>query len=237
MRPPQLWVLCSQLAVKTNTRSCKAVRQCRDHGVSENLAPVLDYKHEMNLKGVAAMERAAVLQGAGKPARLAGRTYRLYPTDEQEQRFEQIAGCCRAIWNAALEQRRVAWKLQRLSIWANQQAGELPALKRDPDFAWLGTVSPSHTLQQTLRDLDIAYRRFFRGQGGFPKFKRKGAGDSFRIPQPCTHSPATCRCASSTASGQKFACQKPAGAAFVSRGQSAAISAMRPSQRRRTVGR
>lgn len=144
----------------------------------------------MGLKGVATMERAAVLhgavlQGAGKPARLAGRTYRLYPSDEQEQRFEQIAGCCRAIWNAALEQRRVAWKLQRLSIWANQQAGELPALKRDPDFAWLAVVPPSHTLQQTLRDLDVAYRRFFRGQGGFPKFKRKGAGDSFRIPQPC----------------------------------------------------
>jgi putative transposase len=57
-------------------------------------------------------------------------------------------------------------------------------LKKEID--WLNLV-PSQTLQQSLRDLDQSYKNFFRrvkigGPAGFPKFKRKGQNDSFRIP-------------------------------------------------------
>ena len=38
-------------------------------------------------------------------------------------------------------------------------------------------------LQQALRDLDRAYRNFFAGRAGFPRFKRRGHHDSFRIQQ------------------------------------------------------
>ncbi|MBF0433644.1 MAG: transposase, partial [Fibrobacteria bacterium] len=62
----------------------------------------------------------------------------------------------------------------------------LPALKEQ--FEWLKTA-PSQTLQQVLKDLDQAYKNFFRratkgGEApGFPKFKKKGVNDSFRLPQ------------------------------------------------------
>ena len=42
-------------------------------------------------------------------------------------------------------------------------------------------------MQQAIRNLDTAYSNFFRKGGiGFPKFKKKGARDSFRIPIPCS---------------------------------------------------
>jgi putative transposase len=41
----------------------------------------------------------------------------------------------------------------------------------------------AQSLQQTLRDLDVAYRRFLSGEAGRPRFKVKGRGESFRLPQ------------------------------------------------------
>jgi|SRR5690625_3342364 len=48
---------------------------------------------------------------------------------------------------------------------------------------WLRDA-PVHPLQQALRDLERAYRNFFSGRTGFPRFRRKGQGDSFRYPDP-----------------------------------------------------
>jgi len=41
---------------------------------------------------------------------------------------------------------------------------------------------PVHTLQQVLKDLDHAYTNFFEKRAGFPTFKKKGRGESFRYP-------------------------------------------------------
>jgi putative transposase len=55
------------------------------------------------------------------------------------------------------------------------------------ETAWLGEIH-SQVLQQSLKDLDSAYRHFFlrvkKGEKpGFPRFKKKGLKDSFRYPQ------------------------------------------------------
>ena len=114
---------------------------------------------------------------------LAGRRYRLYLSAEQQRLAERVAGCCRAVWNAALEQRRLAWELCGESVWSAQQIAELPSLKRSEGFEWLAADGIAQSLQQTLRDLDAAYRRWLSGRAGPPRFKRKGRDDSFRLPQ------------------------------------------------------
>lgn len=114
---------------------------------------------------------------------VAGRRYRLQLTGEQERQAARIAGCCRAVWNAALEQRRVARQLRRPNVWGVQQMAELPGLKRSEGFEWLGEDAIAQSLQQTLRDLDVAYRRYFAGLSDRPRFKSKRHGDSFRLPQ------------------------------------------------------
>lgn len=72
------------------------------------------------------------------------------------------------------------------------QTNQLKDLKRTTETQWL-KESPAQILQQSLRNLDQAYKNFFRriskGQvgkeAGFPKFKKKGRSlDSFRFPDP-----------------------------------------------------
>lgn len=47
---------------------------------------------------------------------------------------------------------------------------------------WLGEVN-AQSLQQTLRDMEIAYNRFFKKTSDFPNFKSKSKKQSFRVPQ------------------------------------------------------
>lgn len=107
-----------------------------------------------------------------------GYRYRLYPAPDQASALERWAGCARAVWNAALEQRRTAWRMNRASLRYESQGGaSLSEAKRA--LPWL--VEPhSDVCQQSLRDLDVAFTRFFRREARYPRFKRKGR-DSFRI--------------------------------------------------------
>ena len=98
--------------------------------------------------------------------------------------FSQVAGCQRFIWNRflALQQQQLESGTKRL-FYADM-CKELTELKKNPDFAFLKEV-PSQTLQQTLKDLDRALHDAFNKTKHFPKFKKKGHQDSFRLPQSC----------------------------------------------------
>jgi putative transposase len=105
--------------------------------------------------------------------------YRLYPTTEQAVAFMRWAGCARAVWNAALEQRQSAWRMGRVSLrYGDQGAAQLTEAKRA--HPWLREPH-ADVLQQALRDLDRAFWRFFNGETRYPRFKRKGGHESFRI--------------------------------------------------------
>ncbi|MCQ6936790.1 hypothetical protein VR556_24420, partial [Escherichia coli] len=43
--------------------------------------------------------------------------------------------------------------------------------------------SPSQPLQQSLKDLERAYKNFFQKRAAFPRFKTRGQNDAFRYPQ------------------------------------------------------
>lgn len=49
---------------------------------------------------------------------------------------------------------------------------------------WLQEVN-AQSLQQTIRDLDTAFKRFFAGKAGYPTEKKRGRGDGFRVPAKC----------------------------------------------------
>ncbi|MHB1943507.1 MAG: RNA-guided endonuclease InsQ/TnpB family protein, partial [Acidiferrobacteraceae bacterium] len=51
------------------------------------------------------------------------------------------------------------------------------------DTPWL-KEAPCHPLQHALKDLEKAYKNFFAKRAAFPRFKKKGSGDSFRYPDP-----------------------------------------------------
>ena len=109
--------------------------------------------------------------------------YELNPNDTQKEQIKQTCGCCRLVYNTMLDRKISAYKESGITISAIELINQLPQLKSELTFL---KGAPSQSLQQAIRNLDSAYANFFRKGGrGFPKFKKKGVKDSFRIPVAC----------------------------------------------------
>ena len=110
--------------------------------------------------------------------------YTLEPTPAQVANLTAWTPALRFVWNWMLAQRRDAYRAceGRVRIGFAEQSAQLVPLKRL--HPWLAEV-PSQVLQQTLRDLDTAFQRFFAGSAGYPAFKSKQRGDvpGLRWPQ------------------------------------------------------
>ena len=96
--------------------------------------------------------------------------YRFYPTVEQQQILAQTFGCCRFVYNWGLSTRKTAYFQHGQSLYYNDLAALLPALKEQ--YPWLRDVS-AVPLQQALRHLDRAFVNFFEGRAQYPTFKKK----------------------------------------------------------------
>jgi putative transposase len=98
--------------------------------------------------------------------------YRLYPTTDQAQALSEIlqAGCW--LYNAALHFRRKWWQESRHSITYYEQAAMWRNWRNEePDENPLRILNMSAG-QQVLRRLDRAFRDFFQGKRGYPRFKK-----------------------------------------------------------------
>ena len=108
--------------------------------------------------------------------------FRLYPNKEQQEQLACQFGACRFVWNHYLRQRidYYAETGEGLNYYDNSR--DLTQLKRNPDYTWLREAN-AQSLQQSLQDLTVAYTNFFAKRARFPRFKRKKAHQSFRVPQ------------------------------------------------------
>ena len=115
--------------------------------------------------------------------RLQAYKFELRPNGEQRLKMRRFAGACRFVYNRALALQKVNYsegnKYQSYAAMCSQ----LPSWKKENETKWLKNA-PSQVLQQTLKDLDKAYKNFFSKRASFPVFKKKGKGDSFRYPEP-----------------------------------------------------
>ena len=103
--------------------------------------------------------------------------FRIYPSIAQAQQIRRTFGCCRFVWNHYLSQRIEAYRETGKSLTRFMQDKNLTSLKKQEETIWLREVDAT-ALQSSLRDLDIAYRNFFRRvkkreKHGYPKFKSK----------------------------------------------------------------
>ena len=108
--------------------------------------------------------------------------YELKPNQSQRELIKQTCGCCRLVYNAMLDRKMQAYKKDKTSLSAYDLIKTLPDLKEEKPFL---KEAPSQSLQQAVLNMESAYKAFFRKNGGFPNFKKKGLNDSFRIPVPC----------------------------------------------------
>jgi len=101
--------------------------------------------------------------------------FRLYPSKEQENQIWRTVGCCRYVYNFYLSKRREQYNETGKSWNYYECANDLTTTKKD--LSWLKEVD-STALQSSLRDLDTAFRNFFRRvkngeKPGYPHFKSK----------------------------------------------------------------
>lgn len=110
-----------------------------------------------------------------------GLKFRLYPNKEQQVLIAKTFGCCRLIYNKGLELRKETYRTTGKGASYKETAGLIPSLSATDEYSFLKEVS-SVAMQQSLKDLDNAYKRFFDRLGGYPKFKKKiDSHQSFRI--------------------------------------------------------
>ena len=111
--------------------------------------------------------------------------FRLVPTLNQEILLSRHAGCVRFVWNKALDlqTRRLEAGIPLLSY--GDLAKLLTLWRSSEEYGFLA-LGPVHPQQQALKNLDRALWEALdrRNPKRFPRFKRKGEGDSLRYPDP-----------------------------------------------------
>jgi len=107
--------------------------------------------------------------------------FRLYPTTEQKERLSVQFGCARFVYNHYRAVREGYYLDTGTGLNYNDCTTDLAdILKKEKPFLKDATAQ---VLQQSLMDLDKAYKNFFEGRAGYPKFKRKHEKQSIRFPQ------------------------------------------------------
>jgi putative transposase len=110
--------------------------------------------------------------------------YRLYINKTQSAKLDSLLRTARELYNAALQERRDAWKSQRKSLNYYDQANELKELRCGiPEVAQLNYSAT----QDMLRRLDKSFKAFFRRvkageKAGFPRFKGRDQFNSITFP-------------------------------------------------------
>lgn len=100
------------------------------------------------------------------------------PTQEQIQKINKTIGTCRFVYNFYLAHNKKIYEKEKkfmsgmdFSKWLNNIY-----LKENPEYYWIKEVS-SKSIKKSIMNAEKAFKRFFKHQSGFPKFKKKGKSD------------------------------------------------------------
>lgn len=96
--------------------------------------------------------------------------YRIYPNKTQQELIQKTFGCCRYVYNYFLNYRKTEYENNKVSVGLYETSRLLTQLKKE--LLWL-KESDKDSLQKSLKDLDMAYQKFFKEHTGYPKFKSK----------------------------------------------------------------
>ena len=96
----------------------------------------------------------------------------LVPNNKQITKLFQYAGTARFAFNWALNKEQENYKNGGKFISDNELRKEFTILKQTNEYGWLNHISNNVT-KQAIKDACESYRRFFKGQNKFPKYKSK----------------------------------------------------------------
>lgn len=96
------------------------------------------------------------------------------PTQEQMNKINKTIGTCRFVYNFYLAHNKELYDSEKIFLsgmdfqkWLNNIY-----LKENPEYSWIKQVS-SKSVKQSIMNADKAFKRFFKKQSGFPRYKKK----------------------------------------------------------------
>ena len=96
--------------------------------------------------------------------------FRIYPNKEQKILLAKTFGSVRFVYNYYLDLRQKKWKEEQTTFNFYDCCKDLTKLKQEKE--WLKEVD-KFALQNSLKDLEFAYKMFFKKNNGYPKFKSR----------------------------------------------------------------
>jgi len=111
--------------------------------------------------------------------------FRLNTNLETEQLMSQYAGNCRFLWNKVLDLNLHYLNNKQAILWYQELDWFTKLWKKSDKYEFL-KLSPAQTLQQTLKQLERAFKDAFDKKQPLkkiPTFKKRGDRDSFSFPQ------------------------------------------------------
>lgn len=96
----------------------------------------------------------------------------LIPNNKQKTKLFQYAGASRFAYNWALAREQENYKNGGKFINDGDLRKEFTQLKKTEEFKWLNSISNNVT-KQAIKDACLSYKRFFKGQAKYPRFKSK----------------------------------------------------------------
>ena len=96
----------------------------------------------------------------------------LIPNNKQKTKLFQYANTARFAYNWALDREQENYKNGGKFISDGDLRKELTQLKKTDEYSWLNNISNNVT-KQAIKDACDAYKKFFKGQAKFPRFKSK----------------------------------------------------------------
>lgn len=115
--------------------------------------------------------------------------FKLRPTPEQAAQFVATVRVCRELYNAALQERRDAWRMGHVSVNYYEQKAELPEIRAyREDCAAIN----AQVLQDVTLRIERTFKAFFRRvqngeKPGYPRFKGRTRYHTFTYPQVGPH--------------------------------------------------
>lgn len=103
---------------------------------------------------------------------LLGKKVRLKLTKAQELKMWKSVGTARWVYNWTLARQQENYKQGKKFISDNDLRKEITEMKQLDDFNWLFDVS-NNVAKQAVKDACEAYKKFFRGESKYPRFKSR----------------------------------------------------------------
>jgi putative transposase len=109
--------------------------------------------------------------------------YKIYPTRRQAEALEAQLDQARALYNAALQERRDAYRQAHISLNYYDQANQLKAIRADGSLGLANFSACQDVLRRVQKTFEAFFRRVKAGEkAGYPRFKGRPRFDSFTLP-------------------------------------------------------